>query len=110
MWTFPDKVNDRSELNILFAQRHDADEILIIKQGMVTDSFYANVAFLNGNKWYTPRTFLLPGTQRAFLLDCGVIEEADISENDIYNYSHIRLFNAMVGWEHAPVLEVGTIL
>lgn len=104
------KYNDRSELNTLFAQRGNADEILIIKQGMITDSFYANVAFLKKDKWYTPQTFLLPGTQRAFLLDSGVIEEAVISESDIHNYSHIRLFNAMVGWENAPMLEVGTIL
>jgi 4-amino-4-deoxychorismate lyase len=103
------KFNDRPELNTLFAQRNDADEILIIKRGMVTDSFFCNVAFLNGDKWYTPDTFLLPGTQRAFLLDSGVIEEAGISENDIFNYSHIRLFNAMVDWENAPILETALI-
>ena len=100
------KYDQRPELNTLFAQRNDADEILIIKQGMVTDSFYYNVAFLNKNKWYTPNTFLLPGTQRAFLIDLGIIEEAEIAEKDISKYSHIKLFNAMVEWDNAPVLEV----
>jgi len=104
------KYDKREELNTLFAERKDADDILIIKQGMVTDSFYCNVAFLDGEKWYTPDTFLLPGTQRAFLLDSGIIEEAVISENDIDKYSHIRLFNAMVGWENAVTLEVGLII
>jgi len=104
------KYDKREELNTLFAERKDADEILIIKQGMVTDSFYCNVAFLDGDKWYTPTTFLLPGTQRAFLLDSGIIEEAVISENDINKYSHIRLFNAMVNWENARVLDVKYIL
>ena len=104
------KYDKREELNTLFAERKDADDILIIKQGMVTDSFYCNVAFLDGEKWYTPDTFLLPGTQRAFLLDSGIIEEAVISENDIDKYSHIKLFNAMVGWENAVTLEVGLII
>jgi len=104
------KYDKREELNTLFAERKDADDILIIKQGMVTDSFYCNVAFLDGEKWYTPDTFLLPGTQRAFLLDSGIIEEAVISENDIGKYSHIKLFNAMVDWENAVTLEVGLII
>ena len=103
------KYEDRSTLSRLFDQRGSADEILVIKKGMVTDSFYCNVAFLEGNKWLTPATNLLPGTQRAFLLDSGVLQEADILENQIQNYSHIRLFNALVDWESAAELEIGLI-
>ena len=104
------KYDQRPELNLLYDQRKDADEILIIKQGMVTDAFYYNVAFFDGNKWYTPDTFLLPGTQRAFLLDSGIIKEAVIREEDIIKYSHIKLFNAMVDWGNAEVLDVKYIL
>jgi 4-amino-4-deoxychorismate lyase len=103
------KYNERDELNTLFAQREDADEILIIKNGKVTDSFYCNVAFREGEKWFTPETYLLPGTQRAFLLDSGRIEEREIPESEILRYSHIRLFNAMVGWENGATLEVQRI-
>ncbi|MCE7041976.1 aminotransferase class IV [Dyadobacter sp. CY312] len=103
------KYDQREELNDLYAQRGDADEILIIKKGMVTDSFYCNVAFLDGEKWYTPKTYLLPGTQRALLLDSGVIREAEVSENDIQKFSHIKLFNAMVGWDLAPMLPIGMV-
>jgi 4-amino-4-deoxychorismate lyase len=104
------KYDQRPELNVLFAQRKDADEILIIKKGMVTDAFYCNVAFFDGSSWFTPDTYLLPGTQRAFLLDSGMIRETSISEKDISGYSHIRLFNAMMEWEKAPVLEISAIL
>jgi 4-amino-4-deoxychorismate lyase len=100
------KYNDRSNLNFLYEQRKDADEILIIKNGMVTDTNFCNVAFQQNGKWYTPITPLLPGTQRAFLLDSGIIEETAISENDIQNFSHIRLFNAMVSWENSPAIDV----
>ncbi|MCF0051038.1 aminotransferase class IV family protein [Dyadobacter sp. LJ53] len=103
------KYEDRNELNTLFAQRKDADEILIIKNSLVTDSFYCNVAFYNGNDWFTPRSPLLPGTQRAFLLDSGVIREAEIRESDLREYSKVKLFNAMVGWEDAVELGIESI-
>jgi 4-amino-4-deoxychorismate lyase len=103
------KYEDRNELNTLFAQRNEADEILIIKNGLVTDSFYCNVAFYNGNGWLTPDSPLLPGTQRAFLLDSGIIKEAQIRESDLGKYLKVRLFNAMIGWEKAVELEVASI-
>jgi 4-amino-4-deoxychorismate lyase len=103
------KYEDRAELNTLFAQRSDSDEILIIKKGMVTDSLYCNVAFSDGEQWFTPSTPLLPGTQRAFLLDEGLIQEADIFEKDLSKYRWVKLFNAMLNWENAPELAVGLI-
>ena len=103
------KYNDRKDLNFLFEQRENADEILIIKNGKVSDTNFCNVAFLENGKWYTPATPLLPGTQRAYLLDSEVIEEAEILENDIASFSHIKLFNAMVNWENAPEIVVENI-
>jgi 4-amino-4-deoxychorismate lyase len=99
------KYNDRTNLNILYEQRNSAEEILIIKNGMVTDTLYCNVAFLKDDKWFTPDSPLLSGTQRAFLLDSGIIEEAHILEKDIQKYNHIKLFNAMVDWNNGPMLE-----
>lgn len=103
------KYDNRDALNTLFAQRGDADEILIIKKGMVTDSNFCNVAFWDGGRWLTPANPLLPGTQRAFLLDEGIIETAEIHESDIPAFSQIRLFNAMVDWAHAATLDVSLI-
>ncbi|MGG7665812.1 aminotransferase class IV family protein [Dyadobacter sp. BHUBP1] len=103
------KYDDRDTLNTLYAQRGDADEILIIRKGLVTDSNFCNVAFLDGNRWLTPASPLLPGTQRALLLDQGIIETADIHESDLGSFSQIRLFNAMVDWAHAAALDVSLI-
>lgn len=103
------KYEDRNELNTLFAQRKYADDILIIKDGLVTDSYYCNVAFFDGNAWLTPNSPLLPGTQRGFLLDSGIIEEAEIRESHLGKFSKVRLFNAMVGWENAVELEADCI-
>ncbi|QRR03230.1 aminotransferase class IV [Dyadobacter sandarakinus] len=104
------KYDDRMELNALFSARRNADEILIIKNGLVTDSLYCNVAFYDGNTWLTPSTPLLPGTQRAALLNRGMIREAIIREADIGQYSRIKLFNAMIDWDNAPELDVCEIL
>ena len=103
------KYDDRDELNTLFAQRKDADDILIIKNGLVTDSFYCNVAFYDGNEWLTPDSPLLPGTQRAFLLGKGILQEAEIREIDLGKFSKVRLFNAMVGWENVVELNIASI-
>lgn len=103
------KYDNRGELNTLFAQRGDADEILIIKKGLVTDSNYCNVAFFNGEQWLTTASPLLPGTQRAFLLDQGIIRPGEIRESDIAAFQKIRLFNAMVDWAHAATLDVSLI-
>ncbi len=103
------KYDDRDALNTLFSQRGDADEILIIKNGLVTDSNYCNVAFFDGTRWLTPASPLLPGTQRALLLDEGMIETAEIRESDIGKFSQIRLFNAMVDWAQAATLDVSLI-
>ncbi|PSL29189.1 aminotransferase class IV family protein [Dyadobacter jiangsuensis] len=103
------KYDNRDSLNALYAQRGDADEILIIRKGLVTDSNFCNVAFRDGNRWLTPVSPLLPGTQRALLLDQGIIETTDIRESDIKSFSQIRLFNAMVDWAHAATLDVSLI-
>jgi 4-amino-4-deoxychorismate lyase len=103
------KYDKRPELNVLFAQRGNADEILIIKNGMVTDTYVHNVALFDGSKWFTPDTCLLRGSQRASLLDRGIIETRSIAENDLYQYSHIKLFNAMIGWEEAPVIAIADL-
>jgi len=103
------KYDNRDVLNALYAERGDADEILIIKKGLVTDSSFCNVAFFDGNRWLTPASPLLPGTQRALLLDEGIIQPAEIRESDIAAFRQIRLFNAMVDWAHAATLDVALI-
>lgn len=104
------KYDQRPQLNALFAQRGDADEILVIKEGMVTDTYVCNVAFFDGSNWFTPDTYLLPGTQRAMLLEQGIIQETSIRENDMTKYSHVKLFNAMMNWGSAPILPIGMIV
>lgn len=89
------KYTDRSVLNYLFSQRGDCDDVLIIKNGMVTDTSVCNIVFFDGQKWITPSTPLLCGTARARLLTDGTIEERPIAESDIHKFEAFRLINAL---------------
>lgn len=88
------KYEDRSKLQKLYQLRENADDILIIKNGLVTDSLFCNVLFFDGSKYLTPEKPLLEGTTRARLLEEGIIEKANIKEKDIYNFKQISLINA----------------
>ena len=103
------KFTDRQILQELFAQRADCDDIIIIKNGFVTDSFAANLLFFDGDKWYTPTTPLLKGTKRQFLLDRGFIAEKEIREEDIKTYQKVGLINALIDIEEMPDVPVEMI-
>ncbi|MDU8925002.1 aminotransferase class IV family protein [Pasteurellaceae bacterium LIM206] len=91
------KYSDRSLLNRLVEQRGECDEIMIIKNGKVTDCSIGNLIFRQGKQWVTPDTPLLHGTQRAKLLQQGKIIEQSILLEDITKFDEIRLINAMNG-------------
>ncbi len=89
------KSTDRKRLNELFAQRADGDDILIIKNGLVTDTWAGNIIFYDGKEWFTPDSPLLKGTQRARLLAEGKINEYTIYREDIMGFVGFQVINAM---------------
>lgn len=102
---FDDNINydkkalNRDELNLLFSQKDEADEIIIIKNGFVSDTTIANIAIFDGDIWLTPKTPLLKGTLRARLLDEKKIFEKDISVRELKNAKRFALMNAMIGFD-----------
>ena len=98
------KSTNRKNIDSLFALKNKADDILIIKNSLVTDTSIANIAFYDSAKtdnknegvWLTPKKPLLKGTTRARLLDEGKIIEADIKVTDLSKFSKIALLNAMI--------------
>ncbi len=103
------KYADRSGLAELFQQRNNADDILIVRKGLITDTSYANVALLKNNIWYTPQKPLLQGVRRAKLLDEGRIATSNIHIEELPQYERLSLFNAMIDLEEITV-PVGNIL
>jgi 4-amino-4-deoxychorismate lyase len=90
---------NRECLDTLFEQREDADEIIIIKNNLLTDTSIANIALFDGNRWLTPKNPLLLGTTRQRLIEEQIIYEAQLTVNDLKNAQQIALLNAMVGMD-----------
>jgi len=62
---YPYKYANRNAFDTLLQSHPDFDEIIIEKDGFITDTTIANLAFYNGTYWLTPEKPLLPGTMRA---------------------------------------------
>jgi 4-amino-4-deoxychorismate lyase len=100
--SYPYKFEDRSVLEDLLEQKGDADDILIVRDGFLTDTSFANIALYDGSRWYTPETYLLNGTCRQRLLDEGILAEASIGVTDLARFQAIRPINAMLIFEETP--------
>ena len=95
--TYDYKWVERPALDALFRQKARADEIIIIKNGRVTDAYYYNLVFEKNGDFLTPDTPLLSGTRRDQLLKTGKIKATRIMEEDIVTFERIHLINAMTG-------------
>ena len=104
------KYSDRKKLEAVFEKRDECDDIIIVKNGWVTDSFAANLVFFDGEKWVTPDKPLLAGTQRARLLSEGQITSAGITKYDLKNFQKAGLINAMNNLGNMPVIEISKIV
>ena len=90
------KFLDRRWLDECFDGLEGADDFVICKHGKLTDSYYCNIALLKNRYWYTPRTPLLEGTRRAFLLEQQEIRLADIYSDQLEQFEGLRLYNALI--------------
>ncbi|MDQ1244391.1 MAG: 4-amino-4-deoxychorismate lyase, partial [Campylobacterota bacterium] len=89
----------RDGLDALYDQRGECDDVLIVKNSLLTDTTIANIAFYDSKRWVTPALPLLKGTTRERLLRDGKIYEADIAVKDLKKFSKIALMNAMVDFD-----------
>lgn len=89
------KSTDRQAIMTLKEQAGNFDDILIVREGMVTDTSCCNVAFFDGHYWFTPARPLLKGTKRAQLLDRQMLIEKEIPASMIHEFQLVMLFNAM---------------
>lgn len=108
--TYNHKYTDRQELNHLFGSRGHCDDILIIKNGFVTDTSYSNIVFFDGSQWVTPSTYLLNGTMRSFLLTNKIITERHIVLSDLTKYSKARLINSMLPFATSKDIEINNLV
>lgn len=102
---FDDAINyskkylNREKLDNLFSKKENCDEIIIIKNEIVTDTSIANIAIFYENMWITSKNCLLKGTTRNRLLEEKFLIEKDISVAMLQKASKIALMNAMIDFD-----------
>ena len=102
---FDDKIEyskkylDREKLDEHFSNKEDCDEVIIVKNGIVTDTSIANIAIYYENSWITSKNCLLRGTTRDRLINEKVLIEKDISVQMLKETTKIALMNAMIGFD-----------
>lgn len=93
------KYLNRESLDSLYEKKANCDEIIIVKNGFITDTSIANIAIFYENRWITPKKPLLEGTTRARLIDKGQIFEKDITVEMLKESEKISLMNAMIDFD-----------
>ena len=98
------KYEDRSKIKDLLAKKNGCDDIIIIKQGLVTDTSFSNLAFYDGSTWVVSSQYLLNGTRRQRLILEGKVKVKDIRADDINHYEKCSLINSMLDLEETSLM------
>ncbi|MGB3132177.1 MAG: aminotransferase class IV [Saprospiraceae bacterium] len=83
---------------------------LFFKKNLLTDGEFANIILNNGISWITPKTALLEGTMRRYLLDQKRIILKDIAIEDLHQYNSFKLINALNSFEEAKEYSISDII
>ncbi|MCT7646963.1 aminotransferase class IV family protein [Aliarcobacter butzleri] len=100
------KYLNRAKLDELYQKRDDCDEVIIIKNEIVTDTTIANIAIFYENSWITSKNCLLGGTTKARLLEEKKLFEKDITLGMLKNASKVALMNAMIGFDEIKNFKI----
>ncbi len=104
------KYADRSPLERPNIPLSEADELLFVRGGYVTDTSYTNLILRRGDELLTPDTFLLDGTCRRRLLRTAQVRTAQVRLSDLSAYDELLLVNAMMPLGEALRLPVTSVV
>jgi 4-amino-4-deoxychorismate lyase len=102
------KYENRDWINDALIQS-GTDEIMMHDNGFIKDCSYTNIVFYDGVNWYTPESPLLEGTQRAKLIQEGLILPKALHVKDIPSFVKFKCINAMMQWDTAVEYSVKLI-
>jgi para-aminobenzoate synthetase/4-amino-4-deoxychorismate lyase len=102
------KIADRSRYDRMRAARPEVDDVLVTNEwGEVTESTIANLAVQLDGRWWTPpiRCGLLPGVERARLVDAGQLAERVMTVADVHRAPSLAVVNSLRGWRPAVLVD-----
>lgn len=103
------KFEDRKTLEAM-KDRAKAEEIIIVKNNHITDTSFSNLLFKKGRDWYTPATYLLNGVMRQHLLKSKKIKEAEITVQNLNQYSHFQIINSLNDFDDVFIYPLEKII
>jgi 4-amino-4-deoxychorismate lyase len=103
------KFEDRKELEKM-KMKSKAEEIIIVKNNHITDTSFTNLLFLKGKDWFTPTSYLLNGVQRQNLLKHKKIKETEVTLQNIKQFSHFQLINALNDFDDMFIYPIDRII
>lgn len=103
------KWENRSAIELLYERRDGCDDVIIVREGLVTDCSFANIALLGGDGWVTPSEPLLAGTCRARLIEQGVLTPKRVSVDSLLDYEKMLIINAMVGFDATAAVAITAV-
>lgn len=109
-YSYDHKFTDRSGLDNAYKLRGDCDDVLLTKNGFLTDTSYCNILLFDGTKWVTPEKPLFEGVQREFLIDQQRVIPEQIHVNDLSDFISFQLINALNPFEENQFEAVGGIV
>jgi para-aminobenzoate synthetase / 4-amino-4-deoxychorismate lyase len=86
----------------------DADDVILVNtRGEVTESTRANLAVRIDGRWWTPPldAGLLPGCERAALLEEGALAERSITVDELRGAEGLALLSSVRPWREAVVAD-----
>jgi 4-amino-4-deoxychorismate lyase len=108
-WEYSHKYEDRAFLEKQTSRLAPQEEILLCKGTWIAECSFANIVFWNGSQWFTPEDVFLEGTRRQFLLDRGRVKVRRISVENLGDFSHWQLINAMRDLDEFPSQPITSI-
>ena len=90
------KYADRSVIERLLSKKESCDDILIVKNNLITDISFANIVLYDGSKYFTPSSPLLKGTKREKLIQEKLLTEEEIRVGDLHLFKYCGIINAML--------------
>lgn len=103
------KFEDRQRFKQLYDKRENCSDIIIVKNGLLTDTSFSNIILFDGENYFTPSSFLLNGTMRQKLLSDKRIIEKKIKYYELSNYNRIILINALNSIEDNLSIKIENI-
>lgn len=109
-YSYNHKFTDRSGLDNAYKLRGDCDDVLLTKNGFLTDTSYCNILLFDGSQWVTPEKPLFEGVQREFLINQQRVTPKQIHVNDLSDFISFQLINALNPFEENQFEAVGGIV